>query len=53
MGAVIDFPVDWNICALCEAQLTPDTAPGREDGLYCDSCLERIVDRVDATSSKD
>jgi hypothetical protein len=33
-----------NRCVDCGSELTHATAYGREDGLFCDICLERRVD---------
>jgi hypothetical protein len=31
-------------CVVCGTELNSTTALGREDGLYCDECLTKIVD---------
>lgn len=31
-------------CADCRAALTPENAFGRDDGMFCDGCLEKRVD---------
>ncbi len=43
MPAPEDHPYS---CARCRTAMTSETAEGREDGLYCDKCLEAIIDDV-------
>lgn len=31
-------------CADCGVMMTPDSAEGREDGLFCDACLNKRVE---------
>ena len=41
---VIELEAAAHACAGCRIPMTSSTAEGREDGLYCDRCLEAIVD---------
>lgn len=33
------------ICAKCQAELTSENTEGREDGLYCDTCITVLADQ--------
>lgn len=45
MGQVVMMIVrDQPCCARCGIPMTSATADGREDGLYCDKCLEALID---------
>lgn len=34
-----------SICAKCQAELTGENTAGREDGLYCDTCITALADQ--------
>lgn len=44
MSEVIKIVRDLHCCASCEIPMTTATAEGREDGFYCDKCLEVFID---------
>jgi hypothetical protein len=49
MGEVIELKLDVYCCARCQIPMTSATAEDREDGLYCDRCLEAAVDGEEAS----
>jgi hypothetical protein len=44
MGEVIKLEREQHCCAKCQIPMTSATAEGREDCLYCDRCLEAMID---------
>ena len=53
MGEIIEFKQDAHCCARCRIPMTTATAEGREDGLYCDTCLEFLIDNDGADLARE